>query len=162
MNNFSNSISKTASTAIYKSFGFMSLGIGLTTIISYFLSQTSFIYYFLDNSIYGFLFQLTILFFSVGLGMFIMLKGLEEKTSYSFLLSIFILFSVVNGFSLAWIYHIYEISSIIVIFGLTSVMFLGLALYGFTTKRDLSPFLTFFVMLSIGILSFAFINCFLK
>ncbi len=91
-----------------------------------------------------------------------MLRGMREENSYSFLLTIFILFSATNGLSLTWIYHFYEMTSLIQILGLTSVMFLGLAVYGFTTKKDLSPFLTFFVMLSIGILSFSFINSFLR
>lgn len=161
MNNFSNSISKTASNALYKSFGWMSLGIGLTTILSYLLSQTAFIYYFLNTSFYGTFFRLTIFAFNIGLGLFIMLKGMNKSTSYSTLLSIFILFSLVNGCSLCWIYYMYELESLFLILGITSIMFLGLASYGFTTKKDLSPMATFFVMLSIGILAFAFINLFI-
>ncbi|MCP5083726.1 MAG: Bax inhibitor-1/YccA family protein [Alphaproteobacteria bacterium] len=46
--------------------------------------------------------------------------------------------------------------------GITSVTFGATSLYGYVTKRDLSPFRTFFVMATIGLLVAMLVNVFLQ
>ncbi|MEM7429358.1 MAG: Bax inhibitor-1/YccA family protein [Pseudomonadota bacterium] len=53
-------------------------------------------------------------------------------------------------------------SIIIQALGITSVTFGAMSLYGYTTKRDLSAFGTFFVMAAIGLLIAIVINIFLQ
>ena len=54
----------------------------------------------------------------------------------------------------------YDLSSIISVFAITSVLFLVFAIYGYTTKRDLSSIGTFLFMGLIGIIICSIVGIF--
>ena len=72
------------------------------------------------------------------------------------------LFATVMGLSLSSIFLVFTGASIAQTFFATAVAFLGLSLYGYTTKRDLSAFGTFLIMGVIGLLVAMVINIFLQ
>ena len=72
------------------------------------------------------------------------------------------LFATVMGLSLSSIFLVFTGASIAQTFFATSVAFLGLSLYGYTTKRDLSAFGTFLIMGVVGLLVAMVINLFLQ
>ncbi|WP_129790826.1 Bax inhibitor-1/YccA family protein [Sphingosinicella sp. CPCC 101087] len=72
------------------------------------------------------------------------------------------LFATVMGLSLSSIFLVFTGASIAQTFFATAVAFLGLSLYGYTTKRDLSAFGTFLIMGVIGLLVAMVINLFLQ
>jgi FtsH-binding integral membrane protein len=160
MNNYSSSISQIVSQALTRTFLWMSLGLAITGIFSYFLSTTSFMEYFLHASTYGSIFRIVILAMQLLLAVSLFL-GIQ-KFSYSTLTSLFLLFSAVTGMSLSMLFVIYELSSIIAIFFITSGMFFGLAFYGLVTKKDFSPFYGFINMMVWGLFIFTIINIFVK
>jgi FtsH-binding integral membrane protein len=160
MNNYSSSIAQVVSNALYKTFMWMGLGLTITGLTSYFLSVSTFMIYFLNNSIYGSVFRLVILLSQCVLT-FALFLGIN-KFSYSTLISLFLAFSAVTGMSMSVIFLIYELSSIIGIFFITAGMFFALSLYGLLTKKDLSPFYSFTIMFLFGIMAFSFINFFVK
>jgi FtsH-binding integral membrane protein len=72
------------------------------------------------------------------------------------------LFATVMGLSLSSIFLVFTGASIAQTFFATAVAFMGLSLYGYTTKRDLSAFGTFLIMGVIGLLVAMVINLFLQ
>ncbi len=72
------------------------------------------------------------------------------------------LFATVMGLSLSSIFLVFTGASIAQTFFATAVAFLGLSLYGYTTKRDLSAFGTFLIMGVVGLIVASIINLFLQ
>src|SRR3546814_19010836 len=66
------------------------------------------------------------------------------------------------GLSMATIFLACTASSIATTFFATAAAFLGLSLYGYTTKKDLSGFGTFLIMGVVGILVAMVINMFVQ
>jgi len=72
------------------------------------------------------------------------------------------LFAVVMGLSMSSIFLVFTGESIAQTFFATAAAFLGLSLWGYTTKKDLSGFGTFLIMGVIGLLVASVINIFLQ
>ena len=71
-------------------------------------------------------------------------------------------FAAVMGLSMSTVFIAYTGVSIATTFFAVTAAFLGLSLYGYTTKRDLSGFGTFLIMGVVGILVASLINLFLQ
>jgi len=67
-------------------------------------------------------------------------------------------YAVLMGLSLSTIFLVYTGASIATTFFASATAFGGLSLYGYTTKRDLSPFATFLIMGLVGIIVASLIN----
>ena len=76
--------------------------------------------------------------------------------------ALFWAYAAVMGLSLSTIFLAYTGESIAQVFFATSAAFLGLSLFGYTTKKDLSAFGTFLIMGVVGLLVAMLINIFLK
>lgn len=77
--------------------------------------------------------------------------GLKNKSLFLSLVG-FILYSICNGITFSTIFVCYNLSSIICVFGISSVCFALFALFGFVTKIDLSPLAAFFSISVLGII----------
>ena len=75
--------------------------------------------------------------------------------------SAFWLFAGLMGVSFSTIFMVYATASIAQVFFITAAAFGGLSLYGYTTKRDLSPIGSFLIMGVWGLLIAMFVNFFL-
>jgi len=64
------------------------------------------------------------------------------------------------GASLGWVFLIYTGASVASTFLVTAAAFGGLSLFGYTTKRDLSPIGTFLIMGVIGLIIASIVNMF--
>lgn len=71
-------------------------------------------------------------------------------------------YAVSMGLSLASIFFIYTGASIATTFFASAAAFAGLSLYGYTTKRDLSPIGTFLIMGVVGLIVAMLINLWLQ
>ncbi|MEO7814753.1 MAG: Bax inhibitor-1/YccA family protein [Sphingomicrobium sp.] len=71
-------------------------------------------------------------------------------------------FAGVMGLSMSTIFLVYTGTSIAQTFFAVAAAFMGLSLYGYTTKKDLSGFGTFLIMGVVGLLVAMIINMFLK
>ena len=76
--------------------------------------------------------------------------------------TLFWAFAVAMGLSMSTIFLVYTGVSIAQTFFAVTAGFLGLSLYGYTTKRDLSPIGTFLIMGVVGLLVAMIINLFLQ
>jgi len=71
-------------------------------------------------------------------------------------------FATVMGLSMSTIFLVYTGTSIAQTFFAVAAAFLGLSLYGYTTKKDLSGFGTFLIMGVVGLLVAMVINMFMQ
>jgi FtsH-binding integral membrane protein len=108
---------------------------------------------------------------ATGLGWLIMLAPLAIVFTMSFganrlstgtLQLLFWAYAFLMGLSLSTVFLIYTSTSIAQVFFATAAGFAGLSLWGYTTKRDLSGFGTFFTMGLFGLIAAMLINLFLR
>lgn len=83
-------------------------------------------------------------------------KLLRMPTSKA--LNLFLGFCVVMGLSMASIFVVYSGASVARVFFVTSAMFAGMSLYGYTTKKDLSGMGNFLMMGAMGIFIAMLVN----
>ena len=85
-----------------------------------------------------------------------------NRMSTATLQTLFWGFAVAMGLSMSTIFLVYTGTSIAQTFFAVSAAFMGLSLYGYTTKKDLSGFGTFLIMGVVGLLVAMVINIFLQ
>lgn len=85
-----------------------------------------------------------------------------HKMSQATLQALYWAFTVLMGLSMSMIFLVYTGSSIALTFVATSVAFLSLSLYGYTTKKNLSGMGTFLMMGVVGLLVAMLANLFLQ
>ena len=73
----------------------------------------------------------------------------------------FYAYAAAVGLSLAFIFAVYTQTSIATTFLSTAIAFGGLSLYGYTTKRDLSPIGSFLMMGLFGLIAASILNIFI-
>jgi len=74
----------------------------------------------------------------------------------------YLLYTFLTGLTFSTIFIAYKITSIIMVFGVTSALFLAFALIGAKTNVDLTKFRTYFFMALIGMIICTIINIFLR
>lgn len=74
----------------------------------------------------------------------------------------FILYSFVTGLTLSVIFLVYQLGSIVSIFGVTAVIFTAMSVYGYYTKRDLTGIGTLAFFGLIGIIIAGLVNLFVQ
>lgn len=85
-----------------------------------------------------------------------------QKMSFGAAVSSFLLYSFLNGITLSLIFLIYTANSIAVTFLIASLLFGVMALYGITTKRDLTSVGSLAFMGLIGVILASVMNFFLR
>ncbi|MBL1146636.1 MAG: Bax inhibitor-1/YccA family protein [Pseudomonadota bacterium] len=73
----------------------------------------------------------------------------------------FYIFSAAFGVSMAYIFHYFSGDSIARVFFITSAMFAGISIYGYTTKKDLTRMGSFLIMGVFGLIAASVVNLFL-
>jgi FtsH-binding integral membrane protein len=76
--------------------------------------------------------------------------------------TMFYTFAAVMGVSLSSILLIYTGASIVRVFFITAISFSALSIYGYTTKRDLSPMGSFLMMGVVGLILASIVNMFMQ
>lgn len=84
-----------------------------------------------------------------------------EKLSASAMVILFIVYSVIMGISLSFIFYVYTFASIFKTFVITAGMFGIMAVLGYTTKTDLTKMGSILIMALIGIVIASLVNMFL-
>ncbi len=74
----------------------------------------------------------------------------------------FVVYSITNGITLASIFFVYSMSSIVSVFFMTALLFGGMCVFGFVTKKDLSGVGSIGIMLLWGVIICSVVNLFLK
>jgi len=143
--------------ALSGSFGWMMLGLLISAVVSVVVAATPSLVNIILGSNIGF-FACII----VELGIVIYLSARIRKMSVFQAHFFFILYAIASGLTLSVIFFAFETSSIISIFFGTAAMFGALALYGATTKRDLTKFGTIAGFGLIGLVVAMLVNLFIQ
>lgn len=143
-------------THMQRVYNFMALGLGITGITAYLTSQSPE----MMKLIFGTPLVYVVMF--APLIMVFMMAARINKMSFSKAQTLFWVYSGVLGLSLASIFLVYTGESITRVFFITSGMFAGTSLYGYTTQRDLSQFGSFLFMGLIGIIIASVVNMFMQ
>ncbi|MEO0312093.1 MAG: hypothetical protein RIQ89_1750 [Bacteroidota bacterium] len=143
-------------------FSWMAGALAISAITAYiFGTDTSYLQYLLNlevgkPTILGWI----VMFAPLGL---VMLMGFGfQKLSSTALIGVFLLYAVLTGMSLSFIFLAYTQASIAGVFGATAGMFGLMALVGYTTNTDLTKLGSILMMALIGIVVASLINMFLK
>lgn len=161
MSNYSSSISQLVNLSLYKTFGWTSIGLFLTSFISYFLSNSIYFFNFFNPTTHS----PTLLFIGCFVAQFLIILSMGfayRKLNYPSLLLMFLSFASLNGIILSTIFFTYDLSSITGVFFIASGMFLFMSFYGLMTKHDLTPIGVGASMILFGMLIVGFINIFLR
>jgi hypothetical protein len=135
-------------------YNYMALGLALTGVVSWFAASTGFLASIINTPlIWVVIFAPVILVFVLGAGINRMSATAAQLT--------FLAYAALNGISLGFIFLAYTGTSIAMTFFTTAAAFGALSLYGYSTKRDLSPIGTFLVIGLVGILIAMVVNIFL-
>jgi uncharacterized protein len=94
---------------------------------------------------------------------FVLLMSLGfQKLPSPLLILLFVVFSVLMGMSLSFIFLVYNIGTIGITFGITSAMFGVMAITGYVTKTDLTKFGSILMMGVVGLIIAMLVNFFMK
>lgn len=137
-------------------YNFMSAGLAVTGIVAYFTSQSPQ----LMATIYGTPLAWVVMLAPLGLVFF--MSARINKMSAASAQTTFWVFSALMGLSMSFIFLAYTGASITRVFFITTSMFAGMSLYGYTTKRDLSGIGSFLIMGLIGLIVASIVNLFLQ
>ena len=97
----------------------------------------------------------------VEFGLVIFLSARITKMSAGTAAGAFLAFSMINGFTLSWIFFAYSAATITQAFVTAAGMFGVMSLYGTITKRDLTSWGSFFMMGLFGIILCSLVNIFI-
>lgn len=95
------------------------------------------------------------------LGFVLLMSFGFNRLSSTALLILFMVYSVVMGMSLSFIFLIYTSGSIFQTFGIAAAMFGAMALVGYTTKTDLTKFGSIMIMGVVGLIIAGVANMFI-
>ncbi len=106
-----------------------------------------------------------ILFFGLIIAEFALVWGISaaiNKLSIATATLLFILYSIINGATLSIILLAFDIDTIMQTFFITAGTFAAMAVFGYTTKKDLSGMGKILFMALIGIIIATIVNIFMK
>ena len=135
-----------------KVYTWMTLALAITAGAAYYVANSDLVYTIANNPalLWGLIIGELVLV--------IALSAAINKLSLSAATIMFIIYSLVNGVTLSFIFLAYEIETIGTVFLITAAMFGAMALFGYTTKKDLSGIGRFLLMALIGIIIATVVN----
>lgn len=148
-----------------KVFNFMGLGLGVTALTAFLVANTSLI-----KLIYNIDYAQRAMSMSV-IGWIVVLAPLALVFAFPYVVknkslqttqALFWLFSALMGASLSSVFIVYTATSMVRVFLITASTFGVMALYGYTTKRDLSKIGSFCYMGLIGVIIATIVNFFMQ
>ena len=138
-------------------YNWMALGLAATALVALYTAS--------NPTLLKMIFGNTIIFFGLiiaELGLVIGLSAGINRLQFSTASALFFLYSALNGLTLSIIFIAYTRASITSTFFVTAGTFGAMSVYGYTTKRDLSSWGSFFFMGLIGVIIASVVNIFLK
>ena len=135
-------------------YGWMAVGLLLTAFVAWFASN--------NYQLIMFLARIMWVLLIAEIGLVFAISGMINRLSGATATTLFMLYSVLNGCTFSIYFLYYTSSSIASVFFITAGMFSALAVYGYTTKRNLSGLGSFLFMGLIGIVIASLVNIFLQ
>ncbi len=151
-----------AKTFLSGVFMWMFLALGITAATAWLFATTPSLISMLYNSETGGMSITGWIVMLSPLGLVLLMSARVNRMSASTMVLVFIVFSLLMGASLSFIFLAYTGASIAKTFVITSAMFGSMAVLGYTTKTDLSKFGSIMFMGLIGIIIASVVNMFMR
>lgn len=152
---YNNSIEiSTKNSFLRKVFMQMFLGLLITGVVSWYVVQSRPLMAFVGNYMTFIIIAELVLVLGINFGI--------NKISSGVAKLLFIAYSAMNGLVLSIVMLIYNPYSILYVLGVTSLIFVGMTIYGLRTKEDLSSYDGFFKGGLIALVIVSLLNLFLK
>ncbi len=138
-------------------YNWMAIGLALTGFVAFYVSNTP--------ALLNLIFGNKILFYGLiiaELALVFIISARVHRMQASTATALFVLYSALNGATLAFIFIIYTRSSIASTFFICAATFVACSIYGWTTKRDLTSMGGFMMMGLIGIIIATVVNLFIR
>ena len=148
------------STFLANVFTYMGGALAITGLLAYWFGSTPSLITYLINPLGGATILGYVVMFSPLAFVLVMSFAFKKLSSFA-LLGLFILYAVVMGLSMSFIFLAYTASSIASTFFITAATFGVMAVLGYTTKQDLTKFGSILIMALIGIIIASVVNMFL-
>ena len=156
VNNYSaDEVASIQQAFITKTFMWMGVALALTGLISWLTINS--------ETLIELVFSSRLVFFGIliaEVGIVIYLSSAIQRMSAQSALGWFLFYSALNGITLSLLFMIYTAASVTSAFMVTALTFAGMAMYGYTTKRDLTTIGSLAFMGLIGIIIASVINIF--
>ena len=136
-----------------KIFMWMFIGLAITFGVGAYVSMN-------ENMLYNVFSKFYVVLIVAELVVVIWLSARIRKMSPMAAKIMFCLYSFLTGLTFSSIFVLYELTSIIYVFGITSLIFLIFALIGYYTNIDLTKFGIYLFMILLGIIICSLINIF--
>ena len=124
---------ETLSQYTAKTFGWMGLGLLCTFAIAFASYATGFVWYSIMQVPY-----LPFILAIAEIAVVMVLSARLARLSAGAATGLFFAYSALNGLTFASLFILYDVTTLVYVFGMTAVYFGALAAYGWFTKRDLS------------------------
>lgn len=151
-----------ARTFVANVFAYMFAGLLISGIVSWVFANTPSLWIKLINIESGGLSPLGWIVMFAPLAVSLVMQMAYHRLSMGVILGLFILYAVLIGMSLCFIFLVYTGASILTTFLISAGMFAAMAILGYTTKMDLTKFGSIMYMLFIGIFIASMVNIFMK
>ena len=102
-----------------------------------------------------------ILAFVAQIGIVVALSAMINRLSTASAAVLFLAYSALSGVTLSLLLLVYTAASVVSVFGIAALTFAGMAVYGMTTKRDLTSMGSLLFMALIGLIVVSVVNIFL-
>ncbi len=138
-------------------YNWMAIGLALTGLVAFYVANTP--------ALVEIIFGNRLLFFGLIIGelaMVFMISARIQKMQASTATALFVVYSILNGATLSFIFLVYTASSITSTFFICAATFVACSVYGWTTKRDLTSMGGFLMMGLIGIIIASLVNMFFR
>ncbi len=142
-------------TLMQRVFLWMFAGLGLTGLAAYMTIDNNWVYSLAENQ--GLFWGLVIAELALVWG----ISGMINRINFITATALFALYSTLNGVTLSLILLVYTTESVVTTLFVTAAMFGSMALYGYTTKRDLSSWGSILMMALVGLIIASVVNIFL-
>ena len=137
-----------------KVFFWMFIGLAITFGVGYYVSIN-------ENMLYNVFSKYYILLIIVELVVVILLSARIRKMQPTTAKILFCLYSFITGLTFSSVFVLYNLMSIMYVFGVTAILFLIFALLGHFTKMDLTKIGVYLFMALLGIIICSIINIFI-
>lgn len=139
---------------MYRVYGWMSAALGVTAAVAYYVGNNVEIF----KTVQSYFWPIVIVQFALVIG----LSGWVTRMSYGAAIIAFMVYAMSVGLTTSVVFLVYTKASIYSTFAITALMFGVTALYGYTTRRDLTSMGNMLFMGLIGLIIAGLVNVFLK
>ena len=138
-------------------YNWMAVGLALTGLIAYYVASSP--------NLLRYVYSNRLIFFGLiiaELAIVFTLSARINKMRASTATGLFLLYSALNGLTMAFVFIVYTSSSIASTFFVCAATFVACSVYGWMTKRDLTSMGGFLMMGLIGIIIASLVNMFIR